>query len=200
MINSILNVDRGSFKEFARDMDQEEFKSLSARLSEFKQDMEDTLTKFVDILPIVIAANVFPYLENRTDWNNCTLANKDIHKAVTENDGLAPPWPECQLTNESIEGTSLRSPAFSPDSDIIAHRDDDGNIYLWSRTKGLVANWQGHDRVEDVEDENDDDNSDGEDDQVDVGQDDQTMGYCQSTMCSKFTGTQFCCAFHFVYA
>jgi hypothetical protein len=68
VINLILNVDRETFKEHVGRMDRETFKLLTSRLSELAQDMEDTLTKFADIPPIVIASNVFPYLENRTDW------------------------------------------------------------------------------------------------------------------------------------
>jgi WD40 repeat protein len=42
------------------------------------------------------------------------------------------------------------SPAFSPDSDFIAHGDEEGNICLWNRTKGLVANWRNDDDDDDV--------------------------------------------------
>jgi Tol biopolymer transport system component len=144
----ILHVDRQEFKEFARHMDRGTFKLLAARLSELGQDMEDTLTKFVDIPPIVIASNVFPYLDNRTDWNNFSLVNKDIKNAATNHKQLEPPWPEGQLMNERIKEYSSRLPAFSPNGDSIAHGDEEGNIYLWNRTKGLVANWQGADNDE----------------------------------------------------
>jgi WD40 repeat protein len=146
VINAILNVDRGAFKEFARNMDRATFKSLLNRLSELGQDMEDTLTKFADIPPIAIASNVFPYLGNRTDWNNFSLVNKDINNAVTKHKGLVPPWPEGVLVrDESIPGedNELMASVFSPDGDFIAHGDGDGNLYLWSRTKGLIANWLG---------------------------------------------------------
>jgi WD40 repeat protein len=139
VINSILNVDRRTFKEVARNMDREMFKVLAARLSLLGQDMEDTLTKFADIPPIVIASNVFPYLENRTDWNNFSLVTKDIYNAVTKHKQLEPPWPAIEYANS----TSL---AFSPDSKSISHGDKYGNIYLWSRTKGLVANWRGYNK------------------------------------------------------
>jgi WD40 repeat protein len=43
----------------------------------------------------------------------------------------------------------IYSPGFSPDGKFIANRDEEGNIYLWNRTKGLVANWHGHDRDDD---------------------------------------------------
>jgi hypothetical protein len=153
IVDAILNVDRKSFKECVRIMDRENFKLLSARLSELSQDMEDTLTKFCDIPANVIASNVFPYLENRTDWNNFSLVNKDINKAVTSHKCLEPPWPEGKLKDESIvEGIScLRSPTFAPDGKYIANGDEDGNIYIWSRTKGLVANWHGHDDDDDDE-------------------------------------------------
>jgi WD40 repeat protein len=149
IVDSILNVDREAFREFARNMDRETFKLLSTRLSELGQDMENTLTKFADIPSIVIASNVFPYLGNRNDWNNFSMVNKDIHRAVTNHKQLEPPWPEGDLMDESIdEGSILNLPTFSPDSKFIAHGDDNGNIYLWSRTKGLIANWLGHDTTD----------------------------------------------------
>jgi WD40 repeat protein len=159
VVNVILNVDRDAFKDYARNMDRETFRLLSVCLSELGQDMEDTLTKFVDIPPIVIASNVFPYLENRTDWNNFSLVNKDINDAATKHKQLTPPWPEGILRDGNIEGTpSLASPTFSPDGQFIACGDEDGNIYLWNRKKGLVTNWHGHDNDDDddeVDDEED---------------------------------------------
>jgi WD40 repeat protein len=148
VVDVILDVNREAFKEFARNLDRETFKLLSSCLSGLSQSMEDTLTKFADIPPIVIASNVFPHLENRTDWNNFSLVNKDINKAVTSHKGLAPPWPEGKLTDASMQGKWLWSPTFSADGKCIAHGDDEGNIYLWSRTKGLIANWQGHDNID----------------------------------------------------
>jgi WD40 repeat protein len=115
--------------------------------------MEDTLANFVDIPPLVIASNVFPYLENRTDWNNFSLVNKDINKAFTTHKGLTPPWPECQLMDESIDyETPMKLPTFSPDCDFIANGDLRGNICLWNRKKGCVAKWQGQD-IADIDDD-----------------------------------------------
>jgi WD40 repeat protein len=133
---------------------------LLKRLSELRQDMEATMASFSDIPPIVIASNVFPYLENRTDWNNLSLVNKDIHNAVTGHKQLEPPWPEGKLRDESIDsGATLRAPTFSPDGDFIAHGDWTGNLYLWNRATGLVAIWHGHDRAAAIDDDgsNDDD-------------------------------------------
>jgi WD40 repeat protein len=145
-INSILNVDREAFKDHARTLDWKTFTLISNRLSELRQDMEDTLTKFADIPPIVIASNVFPFLENRTDWNNFAFVNKDINYAVTNHKELMPPWPEGKLADDSLYVNSvLRAPTFSPDGKFIANGDLGGNLYLWNRTKGLVANWKGHD-------------------------------------------------------
>jgi WD40 repeat protein len=150
IVDVILNVDRQAFKEFVRNIDRETFKLLSTRLSELREEMEATLTKFVDIPPIVIASNVFPYLENRTDWNNFSSVNKDINKIVTNHKELTPPWPEGILKDERIDVDSiLTSPTFSPDSKFIAHGDEEGNIYLWSQTKGLVANWRNGDDDDD---------------------------------------------------
>jgi WD40 repeat protein len=153
MIDSILNVDRQVFKDHARTLDWGAFALLLNRLSELKRDMEATLASFSDVPPLVIASNVFPFLENRNDWNNFSLVNKDINHAVTNHKQLSPPWPECQLTNESIEDSFVTSPTFSPDGKFIAHGDEKGNIYVWSRTKGLVANWQGHGDDDDADDE-----------------------------------------------
>jgi WD40 repeat protein len=68
----------------------------------------------------------------------------EIYNAVTKHKQLEPPWPEEILRDESIEEERSRSPTLSLDSKFIAHGDDEGNLYLWSRTKGLVANWQGY--------------------------------------------------------
>jgi WD40 repeat protein len=156
IVDAILYVDREVFKEHVGNMDWETFKLLFSRLSELNEDMEDTLTKFVDIPPIVIASNVLPYLENRTDWNNFALVTKDINKAVTSHKQLSPPWPEGKLRDESIENNHVWSkPTFSPDSKLIAHGDREGSIYIWSRTKGLIANWPGHDRADDADADDD---------------------------------------------
>jgi WD40 repeat protein len=142
IVDSILNVDHQAFKEFVRDMDRETFTLLLNRLSELGQDMEDTLTKFCDIPANVIASNVFPFLENRTDWNHFSLVNKDINNAVTNHKQLTPPWPEGKLMGGCQE-SYMTSPTFSPYGKFIAHGDEEGNIYLWSRSKGLVTNWKG---------------------------------------------------------
>jgi WD40 repeat protein len=149
-VDAILNVDRDELMEHVRGLDWGAFKLLLSRLSELGQDMEDTLASFSDIPPNVIASNMFPYLEKRTDWNNFSLVNKDINKALTSHKQLEPPWPEGNLTDESIDsGSILTSPTFSPDGEFIANGDNDGNIYLWNRTKGLIANLQGYDRDDD---------------------------------------------------
>jgi WD40 repeat protein len=163
-VDAILNVDRDELMEHVRTLDWGAFALLLNRLSELRQAMEATLANFSDIPPIVIAANVFPFLGNRNDWNNCSLVNKDINKAVTKHKGLTPPWPEGTLT--AARGSNLTSPAFSPDGKSIANGDNDGNVYLWNRTKGLVANWQGYDH--DIDEDDDYDNSEDEDDQVHV--------------------------------
>jgi hypothetical protein len=67
------------------------FALLLNRLSELRQDMEATKASFLDIPPIVIASNVFPYLDNRTDWNDFAVVNKDINKAIKNDKQLEPP-------------------------------------------------------------------------------------------------------------
>jgi WD40 repeat protein len=141
-VDAILNVDRDELMEHVRTLDWGAFALLLNRLSELRQAMEATMASFSDIPSIVIAANVFPFIENRNDWNNFSLVNKDINNAVMNHKGLTPPWPEGMLWDESIEGISLTSPTFSPDGKSIANGDNDGNVYLWNRTKGLVANWR----------------------------------------------------------
>jgi hypothetical protein len=56
-------------------------------------------TEFADIPMNVIVSNVFPFLENRTDWNNFSLVTKDIRNAVKNHKKLVPPWPDnCRLS------------------------------------------------------------------------------------------------------
>jgi WD40 repeat protein len=100
----------------------------------------------------VIASNVFPYLDNRTDWNDFAVVNKDINKAIKNDKQLEPP-------GELIKNVNSKSPAFSSDGKFIAHGDEQGNIYLWNRTKGLVAKWLGYNH----EDHGDDHHYDEED-------------------------------------
>jgi hypothetical protein len=169
VVDAIVNIDREVFKEFARNMDRETFKLLSACLVELGQDMEDALTKFVDIPSIVIASNVFPYLKERDDWNHFSLVNKDINDAVTKHKQLEPPWPFVKLMAAGstsrfayTHGRTLSSDALSADEKFIAHLNRSGRVYLWNRTKGLVANWQGHSTPNDEDDEDDDDDDEAE--------------------------------------
>jgi WD40 repeat protein len=148
VIDAILNVDREAFKEHARTLDWGAFALLLNHLAELRQDMESTLASLSDIPPLVIASNVFPYLENRTDWNNFALVNKDINYAVTNHKQLEPPWPEGELWDESVDDdTPIKSPTFSPDCDFIANGDLRGNICLWNRNKGFVAKWLGREDI-----------------------------------------------------
>jgi hypothetical protein len=54
---------------------------------------------FSDILVSAVVANMFPYLEKRTDWNNFALSppRKYTKGRITEQKDLTPPWPEGKL-------------------------------------------------------------------------------------------------------
>jgi WD40 repeat protein len=154
LVDAILQLDSQAFLDHVLTMNVDKFKLIFARVSDLQKGMDNSLAKFLDIPPNVIAANVFPFIQNRTDWNNFALVNTDIHKAVTENKELVPPWPEVDLD------ISLKLPAFTPDGKFIAHGDEEGEIFLWCRTKGVVASWQrcDDDEYDEDQDQDDDDN------------------------------------------
>jgi WD40 repeat protein len=139
-IDMILNIDFEDFKSIVGNMDIDSYTQLSKRLSGIGQAMKESRACFTDIPVIAVASNMFPFLENRTDWNNFALVSKEIHKAVTEHKDLSPPWPECQLNDASIDDYSI--PKFSHDGEFIAYGNHEGCIFIWSRRKGLVASWR----------------------------------------------------------
>jgi WD40 repeat protein len=141
-VDAILDVDHHAFKEYVRNMDLKSFKMLSKSLSELSQSMEETYAKFSDIPVSVIASNAFPYLDKRTDWNNFSIATKEIDKTVKNNKDIFPPWPlGCLVRGEDGDESD---PSFSPDGECIAFGDQHGRIRLLSGKKGLVSSWQGH--------------------------------------------------------
>jgi WD40 repeat protein len=141
-IDTILNIDFEEFKNHVRNMDFDSYTKLTKRLSKLGQAMRESRASFSDIPAIAVASNMFPYLENRTDWNNFALVSKEINKAVTEHKDLTPPWPNCQLIHDSIDDYSR--PNFSHDGEFIAYGNRGEDICLWSRRKGLVAIWSAH--------------------------------------------------------
>jgi WD40 repeat protein len=164
-VDTILNIDSQSFQKDVKDIDFETSKRLLERLSELSQAVEDARTKFLDIPPSVIVARVFPYL-NRTDWNNFSMANKEIHYADKNHKTLLPPWPDrgClwdATLSISINPPHLRlcGPTFSPNTQFVAFYDNgdgldadyfeyisnrNGRIHVWGR-RGLLKSWEGHD-------------------------------------------------------
>jgi WD40 repeat protein len=114
----------------------------TVHLSKLRQAMKNARpTSFSDIPVSAVVANMFHYLENRTDWNNFALASKEINKAVTGHNDLSPPWPKGQLIHDSIDDYSR--PKFSHDGEFIAYSNSRGHIHIWSRRKGLVASSEG---------------------------------------------------------
>jgi WD40 repeat protein len=141
-IDTIFNIDFEEFQSHVSNMDFDSYTELLECLSGLGQTMTDSRASFSDIPVSAIVANMFHYLENRTDWNNFALVNKEINKAVKEHKDITPPWSERRLKHESIDNYSR--PKFSPDGEFIAYGNRGGDICLWSRRKGLVAIWKGH--------------------------------------------------------
>jgi WD40 repeat protein len=140
----ILSVDHQDVKNDLENVDYKTFDMLSKRISEMNRTMEEVKiarqATFSDIPVSVIASNAFPYLGNRTDWNNFSIATKEMDKYVKNNKDGFPPWPlGCLFRGE--DGLEC-DPTFSPDGEYIACGDQDGRINIFSRRKGLVSSWQ----------------------------------------------------------
>jgi WD40 repeat protein len=141
-IDTILNIDFEEFQSHVSNMDFDSYTKLTERLSGLGQAMKESRASFSDIPVSAVVANVFHYLESRTDWNNFAIATKQINKAVTEHKDITPPWPEGQLIHDSIDYYSR--PTFSYDGEFIAYGNRGRDIYIWNRRKGLVASLDGH--------------------------------------------------------
>jgi WD40 repeat protein len=120
---------------------------------EAKRDSRKPI-QFDDIPTNVIVSNVFPFFENRTDWNNFSLVNKDIRNAVKNHKKLVPPWPDnCCLSHDSFaDASTLSQAAVSPNGEFVAFCSDPrigrgirGRIHILCRRKGLVQSWEAHD-------------------------------------------------------
>jgi WD40 repeat protein len=148
-MDAILSVDHQDVKNDLENVDYKAFELLSKRISEMNRTMEQVKiarqAAFSDIPVSVIASNAFPYLDNRTDWNNFSIATKEIDKAVKNHKDLRPPWPVGCLARHEEEDES--DPAFSPDGEYIAFGDQHGRISIYSRRTGLVSSWQGHEDI-----------------------------------------------------
>ena len=96
MVDLITNVNVQTFRNCVGDMN---VAMLRKRIAELDLVIEMSQTQFSSIELSILTSNVFPYLK-RTDWNNLSVVNKEIHKEVKENDALTPPWPEIKLSND----------------------------------------------------------------------------------------------------
>jgi WD40 repeat protein len=141
-IETILKIDNHEFQRYVGNMEFDGYTKLTGCLSKIDQAMKDSRPSFSNIPVSAVVVNMFQYLENRTDWNNFALVNKEINKAVREHKDLTPPWPEGEWIHDSIDGYSR--PKFSDDGEFIAYSNYEGYIYIWSRRKGLVASLEGH--------------------------------------------------------
>jgi WD40 repeat protein len=105
---------------------------------------------FSDVPATVLVSNVFQYIENRTDWNNFSLVNKEIKNSVTNHKNLVPPWPEnCRLWH--LDGSLGVNPShnlmFSPNGDCVAFCESgqypkNDRIHVGCRKKGLFKSWE----------------------------------------------------------
>jgi WD40 repeat protein len=179
IVDSILKFNtttaiEDAVKNHVSTMDFESYALLSQRLVQLQEVMKDSRARFLDIPSSVVASNMFPYLEDRTDWNNFALVNKDINFAVLFHKAIMPPWPVGCLWEEST--SIVRSPTFSSNGKFIAHGCKKGYVYVWSRQEGLVARLYAHEyeNVNDTDDDNDDseekdEEDDDEDDNDEIG-------------------------------
>jgi WD40 repeat protein len=143
---AILSADSQALKDHIVTLDGKTLLQLSARISEISLVLEDSKTKFSDIPVSVIVSRVLPYLnDSRTDWNNLSIATKEIYTTVKNNKELTPPWPTGNRCLRNADGP-LTSSRFSPDGEFIAYGDASGKIHIWNQRRGLVTSWQGHDQ------------------------------------------------------
>lgn len=142
-VNDIMNVNDNAFEDYVgNSISTEKYNKLYERLGRLRHIMLMSKAHFSHVEPNVLASNVLPFLNNRTDWNNLSIVNKDIYKAVVANDTLTPPWPLRQWNTNTEYACS---PAFSTDGKFIYYGDGEGKFYLWSRMKGLIKILQGPD-------------------------------------------------------
>jgi WD40 repeat protein len=143
LVDAFLNADRQAFKELAGSLDFETYTLLSKGIGELTHVMKESRPTFSDLPSSAVASCVFPFIGNRTDWNNLSLVSKDINNAIKAHKNIFPPWPDnCRLSDDSMdEDNYVEKPRFSQDGRHIAFSDGGGLIYLWCRKNGLVARW-----------------------------------------------------------
>jgi WD40 repeat protein len=148
-INALLKMDCQAFTKDIRVAKYDILDALSLQISELQQALEaeqvSRSAKFSDVPVTVIVSNVFPYLENRTDWNNLSLVTKEINNVAINQKNHVPPWPEiCHLWHGSLgNGRFPRFPCWSPNGECVAFCDN-SQIHIWCQKKGLVKSWVGH--------------------------------------------------------
>lgn len=104
----LMNDDE--FEDCVRNIGAEECDNLDKHLAALRHVIGKSKAQFSHVEPNITASNVFPFLNNnRTDWNNLSIVNKDTHQTVAANNALTPPWPKKQLnTNASCHPLSHR--------------------------------------------------------------------------------------------
>jgi WD40 repeat protein len=117
------------------------FRNFNNSQQSLEAEQDSRKSEFADIPMNVIVSNIFPFFENRTDWNNFSMVTKDIRNAVKNHKKLVPPWPEnYRLSHESY----CFKPTFSPNGEFICYLSW-GRIHILCRRKGLVQSWKAHD-------------------------------------------------------
>jgi WD40 repeat protein len=155
-INVLFNIDSQAFAKDIVTAKDDILHRLSTHISELQQALEaerdSRRAKFWNVPTNVIVANVFPFLENRKDWNNFSIVTKEIQNTVKNHKSLLPPWPDkCRLRHygyNSLNKPTLNNPTFSPNGECIAYCENNhGNgsrIHIWCRKKGPVKVWAAH--------------------------------------------------------
>jgi WD40 repeat protein len=102
-------------------------------------------TPCLPTIPIVlIVSHIFPFIRDRTAWNNLLIANKEICAAIKVRNDIIPPWPTVRRLGKRAKGAAV----FSPNGEFLACGGAKrGSIQIWSRKHGLIASWQGHSKL-----------------------------------------------------
>jgi hypothetical protein len=106
-IDALFDIDSQAFQKDIGIAKDDILESLSKHISELQQSLEAERdsrkpTEFADIPTNVIVSHVFPFFENRTDWNNFALVTKDIQNAVKYHKKLVQPWPDNSLWSHAL--------------------------------------------------------------------------------------------------
>ena len=151
LVQTLLTIDYTAFENHVKDIHWKKELLISSKLSELQKAINAKYKTFSDVPAEIIATNVFPFLEDRPDYNNLAQVNKSIHRAIAENKSISPPWPEMLVPDALVHHGMCTYPKFSLKGDYIIFlrniagldpRIGEVDICLWSRRDGSLKTYK----------------------------------------------------------